>query len=77
VLDIKVDELLPIDNRDAQLLGLRRVKQHSLHFRLPPRSHTTRDGRTYRALLRAARNTEGVQSLGTIMVKGDVGYRFS
>ena len=31
-LDIDVDQLLAIDNSDAQLFLLRRVKQHAFHF---------------------------------------------
>jgi len=31
-LDVQVDELLPVDDRDAQFFLLRRVKQHALHF---------------------------------------------
>jgi hypothetical protein len=31
-LDIEVDELLPIDNGDAQLFSLRRVEQHTFHL---------------------------------------------
>ena len=39
-LDIEVDKLLPIDDGDAQLFGLRRVEQHSLHCYRLPRSDT-------------------------------------
>src|SRR6185503_2648491 len=41
--DVEVDELLAVDNRDAQLFGLRRVEQHAFHYYLLPRS-TSRDG---------------------------------
>ena len=37
-LDIKVDELLAIDDGDAEFLGLRRVEQHALHSCSPARA---------------------------------------
>ncbi len=30
-LDVEIDELLPINNGDAQLFGLRRIEQHAFH----------------------------------------------
>ncbi|MGH8756335.1 MAG: hypothetical protein ACREU0_11060, partial [Burkholderiales bacterium] len=36
---VEVNELLTIDYRDAQLLGLRRVKQHAFHFMLSRALH--------------------------------------
>ncbi len=33
--DVEVDQLLTIDDGDAQLFGLRRIEQHALHFTLP------------------------------------------
>jgi hypothetical protein len=30
--DVEVDQLLTIDDRDAQLFGLRRIEQHAFHF---------------------------------------------
>src|SRR5262249_44813452 len=43
--DVEVDELLAVDDGDAQLFGLRRIKQHAFHCYLLPRSYT-RDGQT-------------------------------
>ncbi len=43
--DVEVEQLLAIDDRDAQLFGLRRVEQHAFHFYLLPRS-VSRDGQT-------------------------------
>ena len=40
-LDIEVDEPLSIDDGDAQLFGLRRIKQHAFHYYLLPRSRNT------------------------------------
>ena len=34
--DIEVDELLPVDNSNAQFFLVRRVKQHALHERVSP-----------------------------------------
>jgi len=34
-LDVEVDQLLTIDDGDAQLFGLRRIEQHALHLILP------------------------------------------
>ena len=68
--DVEVDELLAIDNRDAQLFGLRRVKQHAFHYRLLPRS-TTRDGQTSpTALGRGADQINGVAgACGTSVIR--------
>ena len=34
-LDIEIDQLLAIDDRDAQFFGLRRIEQHAFHILLP------------------------------------------
>jgi hypothetical protein len=52
-LDIEVDELLPIDDRNAQLFGLRCVEQHAFHFYLLPRSNTGWLGNTACAAMAA------------------------
>jgi hypothetical protein len=39
-LDVEVDELLAVDDRDAQLFGLRRIEQHAFHCFSFPRSDT-------------------------------------
>ena len=46
--DIQVDELLAIDDRDAQLFCVGRVKQHALHFCSPALTYS-RGGQTWGA----------------------------
>src|SRR5450759_1197941 len=46
--DVKVEQLLAIDNRDTQFFRLRRVEQHAFHYFLLPRS-LSRDGQTHAA----------------------------
>ncbi len=42
-LDIQVDELLAIDDRDPQLFGLGRIEQHAFHFLLSPALDVTEE----------------------------------
>ena len=37
-LDVDIDQLLAIDDRDAQLFRVRRVKQHAFHSKPPTRA---------------------------------------
>ena len=45
-LNVEIDQLLTVDNGNAEFLGLRRIEEHALHSSFSPARHT---GRTKRA----------------------------